>query len=394
MRFSRSKPGFVISAAVHAGLLVAALVVFSDAKKFEDAQEFVPVEIVSETNQTAKGEKTAKPAKPAARIDKVAETPLPAPRPPLDEAKKEVPTPPPPLKRLAEPSEAEKETPPTPPKRVAAAPPPPPVKEALAKQPPKPAPRPAPEPPIKAAPPPEKEEPREAEVVRPKPPTKPKEPITKPAPPATPKAKPQDTETPEKTRAKAEPRLKVDEVAKLLQQKKRQEKAEDNEAADDKPEKPAKPKSGDETAPKTRFDPTSIANLLSHEKPQQHAAAGPEKTRVASLGAPTAAGPKLSPSMQAKIDSYTVEHYRRCWAAGLSLDGRAYTPRVEFRLTQDGALDGAPRLLNPSSNPTDRSRAEQALAAVRRCSPMPIPPDFVAYYDYWQVTELDMKEDM
>ena len=98
--------------------------------------------------------------------------------------------------------------------------------------------------------------------------------------------------------------------------------------------------------------------------------------------------------MQAQIDAYTVEHYRRCWQAALSLNARTYVPRVEFRLTREGALEGAPRLLNPSSDPVERSRGEQALGAVRRCSPMPIPAAFAPYYDYWRVTELDMREDM
>ncbi len=76
------------------------------------------------------------------------------------------------------------------------------------------------------------------------------------------------------------------------------------------------------------------------------------------------------------------------------MNALSYTPRIEFRLTRAGALEGPPRLLNPSASPIEKSRGEQALAAVRRCSPMPIPADFEPYYDYWRVTELDMKEDM
>ena len=161
----------------------------------------------------------------------------------------------------------------------------------------------------------------------------------------------------------------------------------------DKPGKSPKPKSGDEMAPKSKFSASSIANLLSHEAPQQRASTG-EKTQVASLGAPTASAAKMSPSLQGKINSYTVEHYRRCWATALSMNALTYVPRVEFRLTRTGALEGAPRLLNPSDVPVEKARGEQALAAVRRCSPMPIPAEFTPYYDYWRVTELDMKEDM
>ena len=49
---------------------------------------------------------------------------------------------------------------------------------------------------------------------------------------------------------------------------------------------------------------------------------------------------------------------------------------------------------NLSSNPVEKARGEQGLAAVRRCSPMQIAAEFTPFYDDWRVTELDMKEDM
>ncbi len=124
MRVSRSEPGVVISSAAHAGLLVAALVLFSDANKFQDVEEPVPVEVVTEepVTQVTKGEKSAHAAKSAHRADKVAPEPETKPHPPLAEAKKDVPVPPPPLKRLADPGEDDKPEP-IPPKRIAALPP-------------------------------------------------------------------------------------------------------------------------------------------------------------------------------------------------------------------------------------------------------------------------------
>jgi len=375
VRISSKSPGFLVSAALHAGLLAAALLAVADAHKFEDAQEAVAVEVVSDSqlNKISKGEKSApQTPKPATRADKAAEEVKTPPHP--QEAKRDAPAPPPPLKRIADPSEDEAENKPpkeapAPPKRIA----------ALAPE------KPAPTPPMKpaaakAAPEPQKNEPDEAEVVRPKPPQKPKlEKSEKDAP--APPEKPKEAQ-----------RLKVDEVAKLLKQKKieRDGKA-DTETAEKNPPAP-KPKSGDETAPKSRFSATSIATLLSHEAPRQAATA--PQTQLASLGAPTGSAPKLSPSLQGRIDAYTVEHYRRCWATTLSMHALTYTPRIEFRLSRTGALEGEPQLQNPSSNPVEKARGEQALAAVRRCSPMPIPAEFAAYYDYWRVTELDMKEDM
>ena len=424
MKPSRHEPGLLVSAAAHAGLLLATLVAFSDARKFDDAQETVPIDMVTEAqlNQVMKGEKTAKEVKPVQRADKIAEQRETKPLPPLAEATKDVAAPPPPIKPRLEEPEDRPEAPP-PPKRVAALPPTPepPVRPTPPKpEPPEPAkPQPAKaEPPkperAKPAPPPEREEPDEAEAVKPKPPSRPmpeKEAKETPQPPQKPKpkdepkppeeakkqeVKKQEAKPKEQAKQKDEPRLKVDEVAKLLEKKKAAEKGAPSEADEakksDKP--PAKPKSGDETAPKSKFDAASIANLLSREAPQRRAATGAELTKTASLGAPTASAPRMSPTMQAQIDAYTVEHYRRCWETALSIDAHAYVPQVELRLTRNGALEGAPRLLNPSANPVERRRGEQALGAVRRCSPMPIPPAFEAYFDYWRVTVLNMTNDM
>lgn len=420
----RPKPGLPVSAAVHAGLLLAMLVAFSDARKFDDAKEVVAIDIVTDAavNEVMKGEKSAKEIKPAQRAEKLAATPETKPLPPLAEAKKDISAPPPPLRRRQEEPEDKPEAPP-PPKRAAALPakpepakseppkpepparPSPPKAEPAKVEPPKvepPKPEP-PKPPVKAAPSPPEKELEEAEVVRPKPPPRPvPEKVEKAEKPDKPE-KPTKTEAaqpPDRPKPKEEPRLKVDEVAKLLERKKTTEKATEkapasDQASDSKSDKPAaKPKSGDETAPKSKFDAASIANLLSREAPQRRAATGKELTKTASLGAPTANAARMSPTLQAQIDAYTVEHYRKCWAAALALDARSYVPRVEFRLTRQGALEGAPRLLNPSSVPVERSRGEQALAAVRRCSPMPIPPAFDPFYDYWRLTELDMREDM
>jgi colicin import membrane protein len=393
MRVSRSEPGVVISSAAHAGLLVAALVLASDAKKFDDAMETIPVEVVADDalNQVTKGEKTARDPKPAPRVDKVAKEAEAKPHPPLAEARKDTPTPPPPLKRLPDPGADDKPEP-IPPKRVAALPPAPepPQRPAPEKkpQPPKPVekpteakPTPAPPARQKAAAPEEKpqDEPKEAEVVRPKPPVRPK-----PEKKLEPEKEARDTPKPAPEKQK-ETRLKMDEVAKLLESKKTEEKpAKPQNSAEgemaEKSAKGSKPKSGDENAPKSKFDAADIANLLSKEAPQRRAATGKE-IKAASLGAPEGAAPKLSASMEARIAAYIHDHYHPCWASGLSLGGETFAPVVEFHLSREGALEGRPHLLNPSANPVEQARGEQALQAVRRCSPMKIPPEFMPYYE-------------
>ena len=75
MTFSRSEPGLPISATLHAGLIAAALLAFSDAPKFGEVQESVPVEVVTvaQLNQVMKGEKTARATRPTPRAERVAE---------------------------------------------------------------------------------------------------------------------------------------------------------------------------------------------------------------------------------------------------------------------------------------------------------------------------------
>jgi hypothetical protein len=379
VRVSRSEPGVVLSSAAHAGLLLAAFVLFSDARKFDDVQEIVPVEVVTDSalNEVAKGEKTARDLKPSHRVDKVAPQSDARPLPPVAEAKKDVPTPPPPLRRLPDPG-ADDTPEPTPPKRVAALPPPEPPKKPEPVKPAEAKPAPAPPAKPKAAAPEEKQEEREdAEVIKPKPPTRPKD-----AKPQKEEAK--ETPKPEPRPEKPKERLKVDEVAKLLETKKTLDKPTKAESREgeiaEKSVKGAKPKSGDESAPKSKFDAADISKLLSKEAPQRRAATGSE-IRTASLGAPEGAAQKMSASMEARIASYIHDHYYPCWASGLSLGGATFSPIVEFHLSREGALEGRPRLTNPSSNPVEQARGEQALQAVRRCSPMRIPAEFMPYYE-------------
>lgn len=366
MKISRSEPGLPLSSAIHAGLLLAALVLFSD-KKFDDAVEMIPVEFVtdSDLNQIMKGEKTAREIKPTPRVDKLAPDAETKPEPPLAEAKKDIATPLPPARPLPQPSADEAE--PTPPKRVAAQPPKPEPEPKPEQS--KPAPKPAAKPKA-AAPEPDKPEkqPDEAEVVKPKPPAR-----TKP-----------DATTKDATNSeKPKERLKLDEVAKLLDSKKPKEKPKPESTIGELAEKAikeSKPKSGDETAQKSKFDAASISKLLSREAPQRKAATG-RATQAAAVGAPTGAAAKMSASMEARIAAYIHDHYYPCWASALSLGGMTYTPVVEFHLSRDGELEGHPKLLNASASPTEHARGEQAMQAVRRCSPMRIPPEFMPYYE-------------
>ena len=342
MRFSRSEPGFLVSAAVHLGLLAILLVHFSREQKFEDATEAIPVEAITESqfHEIMQGEKSARQTnKP--RADKVADLPETKPTPPTPEAKRDVPVPPPPLKRLPDPGEAD-QTPPTPPT-----------------PPPRPTP---PPPPVAKTPPPEpKAEPErdDAETVTPKPP---------PRPPEKAEQKPTPPKPPEKPVPKPP---KLDEVAKLLSETK-------DKAA-------PKPKSGDESAPSHRTpDLGEVAKLLNREAPEAKFTTGREVNRTASLGAPHASGAKMSPSLSDSLNALLQEQYKQCWSYLPLTGGEKYIAKIRVSYRPDGSLAGQPALLNPPSDPSLRGMAESALRAVRRCNPLRIPAQYQPYYDQWK----------
>lgn len=365
----RENPGTAISGGAHVALLLAALISFSRAPRFDDANESVPVEMVSdqEFNQIMKGEKTAQQkAKPQQRVEKLADLAETKPVSPLPEAKTDIPTPPPQAKREQDPGRDETKDIPTPPERSAIAPPPRPVEEPV-----KPAPKPEPVKPVAAAPAPVKPPPPDsAEAIEPKPAPSPKVPpkIEAKEQPAT---EPKPVERPKKP----EPKFKPDEVAKLLDQTK---------PKDPLPKPTPKPKSGDEAAdPIDKFDVGGISKFLNKDAPQRKAATGAELQQVASLGSPTASAAKMSPSLWGQLDGLLQEQYKRCWNY-VGLGGQKYVPEIHVQYAEDGALIGQPSLLNPPSDPALRGLAESAVRAVRRCNPLRIPAQFQPYYDQWK----------
>lgn len=358
MKISLSQPGTVISAAGHAALLVATLVVFSDTPKFREAQESVPVEIITDAqlNEIMRGEKTAPEVRPtpprADRIDERTET---KPTPVVREAKVDTAAPVQEGRREPDPGRDEKPVA-APPRQASPTPPKPePVKEPPRPEPPK-----APE---KAEA--KKPDPKEAEAIEQAKAQKLKEETKKtveaPVPPRIP-PRPRETQ-PEPPRP--------DQVAKLLEQKKTEERAQ-------------KPKTGDEQAIKARTDPTEIARLLSREQAQQRAATGQQLSQQASLGTQTANAARMSPSLAAQLDGLMQEQYKQCWSYFGTSTGHRYIPQIKVEYSKDGALVGQPSLMNPPSDPALNSLAESAVRAVRRCNPLKIPAQFQPYFEQWR----------
>lgn len=165
LRFSRSEPGVIVSLVAHIGLLIAAMTLFANTDKFEDAAEMIPIDVVSdsELNSVVKGERTAKEVKLGPRVDKVADKQDTPPEPPLNQAEKDKPAPPQQAQKLPEPSASSD------PQKLSSLPSPEKTPET------KPAePKPAPAVKDKAANEEDKPEVEEAEVIKPKPPKRPK----------------------------------------------------------------------------------------------------------------------------------------------------------------------------------------------------------------------------
>jgi len=352
VKFKASNPGTVISALGHAALLAATLVVFSDAPQFKEAEESVPVEVITneQFNQIMRGEKTAKETKPLPpRAEKISEQTETRPTPVIKEAKVDTAAPVQAGKREPDPGQDEKPVPAPQQKQVTPTPPPTPKPPEPVKEPPKP------------------EPPKEAEVLEKQKPQEQKK-VETPVPPKIP-PRPKEPEPP-----------KVDQVAKLLEQKK-----------DDKPAQKAK--SGDEQAMKAKTDPTEISRLLSREQAQQRASTGQQLSKTASLGTASANAPKMSPSLWAALDGLLQDQYKQCWSyLGMS-SGQRYIPQIKVEYAKDGALVGQPSLLNPPSDPSLNTLAESAVRAVRRCNPLKIPAQYQPYFEQWRARILRFDPD-
>ncbi|HEY8031210.1 MAG TPA: cell envelope biogenesis protein TolA [Methylocella sp.] len=340
------KPGFAVSGGVHLGLLALALFSLSRPPQFDDAQESVPVEILSaqQFHQITKGETTAAEVKPSQRAETIAALAELNPQSSPSEARKDVSAPPPPLKRQADPGQAERQETPQPPEHGAVSPPPRPAREAA-----KPSPKSVPT--------------KQSAVPPPEPPVSEAEETATPEPAQSKPAAP-----PKKT----VPKFKPDQLAKLLDREKQKE---DQKQA-------AKPRSGDDA--QQIFDPRGIEKFLNKEAQPSKQASGHDLSQLASLGSPTANTASMPPSLWNALDGLLQEQYKRCWNfAGLG-GPQKYVPEIHVQYTQDGSLIGQPVLLNPPSDPNLRALADSAIRAVRRCDPLRIPSQYQAYYDQWK----------
>ncbi|WP_375459998.1 cell envelope integrity protein TolA [uncultured Enterovirga sp.] len=412
LSFDRSEPGFWLSGLAHVGLLAAGLSAFT-ATKLPDAQEGIPVEVITDNqfSEITRGEITAAKVQPtpAPRAERVADAHV--QRAP-GEAKDDVPSPP---KRPAEVKIADEEVEPAPapPKQAEAAkpepaPPPPPARpdrqevakaEAAAKV----------EAAAKAEAAAAKAEAARAEALK----LAQREEAEEKAAAAA------EKEAADQARAEARAKAKADADAKAELDRKIKEadakaKADAKAEADAKAKreaerkkvaelKAAKAKAEAESKARRqaeaadKFDPGDISRLLaSKEAARSSGSTGREVQKTASLGTETGNAPKLNPSQRDQIAGLIREQLIKCWQPPIAVQSAQKPPTAVIRLglKQDGSLSTEPSLMNSSSDPLFRPVADSALRATRRCAPLRIPAQFAPFYQDWKdlVVDFDPRE--
>ena len=99
-----------------------------------------------------------------------------------------------------------------------------------------------------------------------------------------------------------------------------------------------------------------------------------------------------SPKLDSADLRYLLQALRKqlygCWkrSAGVSGAGAdAPGAVVRFKLKQDGSLAGEPVVVGSQADPS-HAVAKSALAAVKRCQPLKLPPNL---YEFWEEVEVN-----
>lgn len=357
-KFNPSEPGFWVSGIAHTALLGAALFTLS-AQKFPEAQEGIPVEIITdnELSQITKGEKEAKQAQPIVkpRADRVADKFV--EREP-GEDKRDAPAPP---KRPAEIKVAEKE------------------EEAAAQLPPPP-------------PPPRnesKEDPRRAEMQKLIEKAEAEALVRQQEAEAQAKADREakaKAEAEAKAKAATEARKLAEAKAKAEAEAKAKAEAEAKRVAEAKAKADAEAKARKEAEVAKKLDFGDLRQFLNtKDKHQSMGTAGSAVNKTASLGTQAGSSQKLSPSMKDALIGLLQDQITRCYSAPPAvITSKVTDPMLNLQFNPDGSLSAEPRIVQAGNSSLDRAVAEAAVRAVRRCAPYRVPAQFAPYYDEWK----------
>ncbi|WP_134496014.1 cell envelope integrity protein TolA [Microvirga pakistanensis] len=369
-RFNPSEPGFWVSGVAHVALLTAALIGLPYASEFPEAQEGIPVEVITDNqfSQITKGETDAKSVQPTPkpRADRIAEkTEQRAP----GEDKLDTPAPP---KRPEDLKVADEEA------AAAAAAAAKAQEQARA------------EAAAKAAADAKAQAEAKAEAE--------KKAVEKAEAEAIEKAKAAEQAKAEaEAKARAEAKAKADAEAKRVAEEKARAKAEaeakakaEAEAkkiAEAKAKAEAEAKARKEAQLAKKLDMGDLKQFLDNkQRSQSSGATGAEVQKTASLGTATGTAAKLNPSQRDALMGILQEQIQRCYTAPISASGSDGTPPLlDIRLNQDGSLASEPTVLRAGSSSTDQAVAGAALRAVRRCAPYRVPSQYMQFYSDWKI---------
>jgi len=100
-----------------------------------------------------------------------------------------------------------------------------------------------------------------------------------------------------------------------------------------------------------------------------------------SLGSPTGSAPQLSQNEQARLEAMIRQQLYSCWNPKVNM-----LVSVSFSLNRDGSLAGDPTVINRAGGAQFQIAAEDAVRAVRACSPLRLP---ASKYEFWQGLIID-----
>ncbi len=249
-----------------------------------------------------------------------------------------------------------------------------------------------PKPPVPVVPPqpkvqPQKPDPKDEEE------DQPEKPVVKPVAKPEPKPLPKPKED-----------LDPDALMKKINEAQEKPKPKPVEKPVEKPtEKPVeKPQEKVKTTNSAAFDPNKLSQLLNKDKPSQTAnntpskptqvrnnAGGVEnsKTTASTKGAPQGLGAKLNQSQYAALQNMIREQVSNKFSPPPGGIEGAPKVRLAISVNPDGSVSGMPRILNSSNEPNFRAVAEAAQRAVRRASPLKLPPEQYNSENGWKEIE-------
>jgi colicin import membrane protein len=191
-------------------------------------------------------------------------------------------------------------------------------------------------------------------------------------------------------KAEAEAAAKADAAAKAKAEAAAKAKAKALADAKGKADAEAKAKKQAELAEK--FSAGDIRQLLASKAPSQSTGAtGRDVQRTASLGAASGNSQRLSPSLREALVGMLQQQIERCYVAPPGAAQGVILPMLDIRLNPDGALTTEPRIMRGGANAVDRSIAEAAQRAVRRCAPYKIPAQYAPYYNDWKAINAEFE---